>query len=154
MYDIYVYVCQVNDVLALPFIRKEMGSYIQNQLGDDSAANLLKEDPKLIHFVQQEQVCLCLSMCVCLCMCVRVCLCLCMCMCMCLCMCLCMCVCLRMGMCVCVCVCVYVYVCVFLYVCIAWRRQTQAKRPQRSSPTRSLDPPQVDMCVYQHKFRV
>lgn len=45
----------VNEVLAMPFIRKEMGSYIQNQLGDDSAANLLKEDPKLIHFIQQEQ---------------------------------------------------------------------------------------------------
>ena len=25
------------------------------QLGDDSAANLLKEDPKLLHFIQQEQ---------------------------------------------------------------------------------------------------
>ena len=45
----------VNDVLALPFIRKEMGSYIQNQLGDDSVANLLKEDPQLVHFIQQEQ---------------------------------------------------------------------------------------------------
>jgi NIMA (never in mitosis gene a)-related kinase len=45
----------VNDVLAMPFIRKEMGSYIQNQLGDDSAAKLLKEDPKLLQFIQQEQ---------------------------------------------------------------------------------------------------
>jgi len=45
----------VNDVLALPFIRKEMGNYIQNQLGDDSAASLLKEDPQLVRFIQQEQ---------------------------------------------------------------------------------------------------
>ena len=31
----------MNQVLALPFIRKEMGNYIQTQLGDDSAADML-----------------------------------------------------------------------------------------------------------------
>uniref|UniRef100_A0A7S4L130 non-specific serine/threonine protein kinase n=1 Tax=Guillardia theta TaxID=55529 RepID=A0A7S4L130_GUITH len=45
----------VNEILALPFIRKEMGAYVQYQLGDDSAANLLRDDPKLMGFIQQEQ---------------------------------------------------------------------------------------------------
>ena len=47
----------VNQVLALPFIRKQMGSYIQNQLGDDNAANLIHEqnDPRMLQFFHMEQ---------------------------------------------------------------------------------------------------
>lgn len=45
----------VTEILRMPFIRKEMSLYIQQQLGDSVAAELLRDDPKLAGFMQQEQ---------------------------------------------------------------------------------------------------
>ena len=45
----------VNDILRAPFMRKEMSSYIQGQLGDSVAAELIRDDPRLAGFMQQEQ---------------------------------------------------------------------------------------------------
>ena len=45
----------VTEILRMPFIRKEMSSYIQQQLGDSVAAELLRDDPKLAGFKEKEQ---------------------------------------------------------------------------------------------------
>ncbi len=45
----------VNEILSMPFIRKEMGAYIKSQLGDESAASILQDDVQAHSFHQIEQ---------------------------------------------------------------------------------------------------
>jgi hypothetical protein len=45
----------VNEVLTMPFIRKEMGAYIKSQLGDESAASIVQDDVQALNYHQIEQ---------------------------------------------------------------------------------------------------